>query len=154
MTDPKPGLVLENHYDASPEFAYSWLTDFHEDDGQRYFGMTAPGKITRNGGAVQLEGEMARGKTRMSVALAPPNQWTADGAFLTGSGREVARTRIVESVQADGTGARHRAEFYLWPNGFMAKLMFMIGAGKMRRDMRASFERLKADLDAEYRSVH
>ncbi|MCI4321751.1 MAG: SRPBCC family protein [Thermoplasmata archaeon] len=154
MTDEKPGLTLDNHYDAPPEFAYSWLTDFHDDDGTRYFGMTNPGKVTRNGTTVQLEGAMRQGTTKMTVTLAPPDHWWAEGGFFSNSGRQVAHTKIVETLRADGAGTTHHAEFYLHPDGFVARLMFMMGSGKMRRDMRTSFDRLKADLDSEYRAVH
>lgn len=153
MSNEAPGLVLENHYEAPPEFAYSWLTDFHDDDGTRYFGMKTPGTITRNGESIQLEATMDLGMTRMNVSLAPPDRWTAEGGFFTKSGRQMARTRIVESVRPDGPGTQHRAEFYVWPNGFMARLMFLFGGGRMRSEMRGSFDRLKADLDTEYRSV-
>jgi hypothetical protein len=153
MTDEKPGLTLDNHYDAPPEFVYSWLTDFHDDDGTRYFGMTSPGKVTRSGDSVQLEGAMRQGTTKMTVTLAPPDRWSAQGGFFTNAGRQVARTKIVETIRADGAGTMHHAEFYLEPSGFLAKLMFLMGGGKMRRDMRSSFDRLKADLDSEYRSV-
>jgi hypothetical protein len=154
MANETPGLVLENRYEAPPEFAYRWLTDFHEDDGQRYFGMASPGKIVRNGGTVELEGDMGRGiTTRSTVTLAPPDRWSAEGTFANKSGRTMARTRIVESVSPDGTGTHHRADLYLWPNGWMARLFMWMGAGRARREMRAAFGRLKTDLDAEYRSL-
>jgi hypothetical protein len=154
MTNDKPGFVLDNQYSVPPEFAYSWLTDFHEDDGQRYFGMTGPGKVGRAEGATHLEANMPFGVSKMTVTPNPPDHWTADGEFFSKSGKRMAKTRIVESVRAEGAGTRHHAEFYLWPEGFGAKLMFAMGRGRMTRDMSASFARIKTDLEAEYRATH
>ncbi|MCI4327150.1 MAG: hypothetical protein L3K16_05900 [Thermoplasmata archaeon] len=154
MTDKKPGLVLDNHYDVPVEFAYSWLTDFYEDDAQRYFQAPEPATVQRADGKVHLASKMAFGSSKLTVTLSPPDRWVADGEMLGKSGTRMATTRIRESVQADGTGTRHHAEFVLWPNGFVPNLMFTLGRGRFVRDMTASFARIKTDLEAEFRATH
>jgi hypothetical protein len=154
MATKKPGLVIDQHYDVPVEFAYRWLTDFHDDDGQRYFGAAGPGTVQRADGKVQLGAKMDFGSSKMTVTLAPPNGWTADGEMLGKSGKRLATTQITESLQADGTGTRHHAEFVLWPNGVLPNLMFTIGRGRFVRDMTASYGRMKTDVEAEYRATH
>ena len=148
----KPNGVLENRFSVPPEYAAAWLTDFQPDDGKRFFGSTETASIQKTGRTVHIEAMMPFGRIINDVTLVAPTHWSADERMLNKKGRVIAITHLNESVRPDGTGAVHRVEVFLQPQGLGARILFFFAGRFILKSLRRGFDRVRVEMERQYAS--
>lgn len=117
-----PDVVLETRFGVPPDFEARWLTDFREDDLERYDNVPENRRVTRGRGGVVLETEVHGEAARSRVTIETPRHWRLEGS-MGDPASPTARLLVVETVGPDAEGTLHRLEATLTPVSASAKML-------------------------------
>ena len=148
----KPAMVVENEFQAPPEYVAKWLQDMQEDDA-RFFGDARKIKVLeRSDKHVKLMAEVPEmGAINTYLRVETPTKWVADVDFVN-QGQLMGKARVVETVQPKAIGTLHRAEIYMQPmNEQFAAMLTQMGP-EWEKGLKAAFDKMKQELNAEYKA--
>lgn len=143
-----PDIVIENRFEASPEYALAWLTDFRADDG-RFFGDEGNVQVERRGNEISRSLTTPFGPMRQTIRVDPAaRRWEGRGEQLDPSGRVLYRFHLAELTEPDARGSRHRVELTIEPEDAQIRGMLPQLLQGWQTTLREGFARIAEEMAA------
>lgn len=146
----EPFLVVENQFRAPPDFVKAWLTDVRKDDRKAWFGEDKPITILeKRPGYTRYTQPDDMGLATIEVTSDGPDRWHADMVVHKGP-KVTMKGSVHESVRPSGGGGTvHRAVLRMEPQGVVFRLMMPFMRGKVEKELKAAFARMKEAIEAD-----